>query len=161
MLSFSDQMKTFVDDLIATRDERFAAVTGVKEHTDELLSSARNFLQHLSDEHRALAERSRSELAADALRLADQVKAFRESVRREHREASQRLQSSLKENKNNRQESVRWLSDGFRVAQRRLAKDFQAASQLFQTVGQAATGAKQGRKSPHKDRAGKQGKVTN
>ena len=88
MLSFSDQMKTFVDDLIASREERFEAVTGVKEHTDELLSNARDFLQHLGEQRRTLAERSRSDLAANARRLSEQVKAFRESVHREHRETA-------------------------------------------------------------------------
>jgi len=134
MHSFTERMKTMSEAILTSRRERCAAVAGVKEHTEQVLSEAEVFLQRLNQEHRDLAARTRSELASNRRDRSEQLRQFRDDVRRGHQETRDRLRQMLGNVRHVRQEHVGQLRQSFNECQRHLADDLREASRLWQQV---------------------------
>lgn len=131
MPMFSEMMKTLTDEIACCRRERAATLTGLQEHTVQLLADSRALLKHLGEDHCCSGERLRKDLATDRQRRAEQTRTQRMANRQFLRQTRQQLSQMLGRVRGERQEKMQQMLQGFHAIQQQLATDFRTAAQLW------------------------------
>jgi len=130
-MTFTEQMKTLVDEVTSTRDDRSAAVARFKKETEQMLNGARACVKQTASEHLEMAKQLQADLANHCKDRLNQVQALREHARGELRETRVRLRQMLEQTKADRQRHVTNLMQTFQETRRLLAVDIQEASHLW------------------------------
>jgi len=87
------------------------------------------------------AARLKADLAANCRERSEQVQAFRDRVRSEHRAAADRLRRTLQQNQQDRQQTVNSMLESFDQAQRAFGEQCQAASRAWREMQERTVGS--------------------
>lgn len=150
MAFFTEQMEVLANELLTSRHDRAAFVSSVQERSHKLLADAQTFMHILGQEHGAMAERLRSDLAANGQERVRLTKAQRQQNREQHQSMRAGLQEMLAHTRSQRQQHIAELRTECRRAQKDLISDLRQAAQVWQRMFQACEPTNNGHKSKRK-----------
>ena len=133
-MTLTEQMKTLVDKVVSTRDDRSAAAVEFKKEIEHVLNDARACIKETANAHLKMANQLQSDLANNCKDRLKQVQALREHARCQLQETRVRLRQMLEQTKANRNRHVTDLMLSFQQTRRLLAADIQEASHLWQNL---------------------------
>jgi DNA anti-recombination protein RmuC len=128
---FTEQMKQFTDHLAESIDTRKSALAEVRAGTEALLGDARAFLNHVTEEKRAMAHDLHATLATHHEKRVHQVAALRKHNQGELRKMREDLKRTLKSEVKALHKNVSELRQGARCSRHTLASDLREAAQVW------------------------------
>lgn len=134
MPAFSEQIQSLCDTIRTAKRTRNQAVVELKAQTEQLLKADQQFLQAVHDDNMAAAERDKADRTDNCRERSEEVRTFRQCVVREQLADAEQQRQVLDRSRQDCQEAVKAMREGFNEVQHAFSEQCQAASRIWRQL---------------------------